>query len=136
GSQLCWGTHCFLECNGSEREEAQRGIFRNQWRRLSVRQELSHERTVQTKVGMYLLASSLAAAALDSLFDHPERRVIRYHPQRCLSGAHKSFFTSHVSRRKTLCFRMIRSGTRTRCFMSCTSKHFMTATATGSATLP
>ena len=38
---------------------------------LSVRQELCEGRTGRTKCGVYLLASSLAAALLDGIFEHP-----------------------------------------------------------------
>jgi hypothetical protein len=43
----------------------------NYWRPLSVRQESFEGRTAHTKCGMYLLASSLAAALLNGLFEHP-----------------------------------------------------------------
>ena len=38
----------------------------------SVRQDPLQGRTAHTKCGTYLLASSLAAALLDGLFEHPE----------------------------------------------------------------
>jgi len=44
---------------------------RNHWRGFSVRQDPFWRRTAHTKCGLYLLASSLAAAALDGLFEHP-----------------------------------------------------------------
>jgi hypothetical protein len=43
----------------------------NYWRLLSVRQESFEGRTAHTKCGMYLLASSLAAALLNGLFEQP-----------------------------------------------------------------
>ena len=43
--------------------EAQEGIFRSP--------DLFEGRTAHTKCGLYLLASSLAAALLDGLFEHP-----------------------------------------------------------------
>ena len=46
--------------------------YRNHWRGFSVRQNPLQGRTVHTKCGTYLLASSLAAALLDRLFEHPE----------------------------------------------------------------
>jgi hypothetical protein len=45
--------------------------YRNHWRDFSVRQDQLKERTAHTKCGTYLLASSLAAALLDGLFEHP-----------------------------------------------------------------
>ena len=45
---------------------------RNCWSGFSVRQDSFDGRTAHTKCGTYLLASSLAAALLDSLFEHPE----------------------------------------------------------------
>src|SRR4249920_3579970 len=60
--------------------------YRNHWRGFSVRQDPSNGRTAHTKCGMYLLASSLAAALLGTrrfsacqgwageksgLFEHP-----------------------------------------------------------------
>jgi len=39
----------------------------------SVRQDPLQGRTAHTKCGTYLLASSLAAALLDGLFEHPAR---------------------------------------------------------------
>src|SRR6266513_6522635 len=44
---------------------------RNYWRGFSVRQEPLQGRTAHTKCGTYLLASSLAAALLNGLFEHP-----------------------------------------------------------------
>ncbi|HWI68350.1 MAG TPA: hypothetical protein VNS88_08210, partial [Nitrospiraceae bacterium] len=44
---------------------------RKHWRGFSVRQDLSYGRTAHTKCGLYLLASSLAAALLNGLFEHP-----------------------------------------------------------------
>lgn len=44
---------------------------RNCWRGFSVRQESFNGRTVHTKCGTYLLASSFAAALPDGLFEHP-----------------------------------------------------------------
>jgi hypothetical protein len=41
------------------------------WRGFSVRQDLFEGRTAHTKCGLYLLGSSLAAALLDGLFEHP-----------------------------------------------------------------
>src|SRR6185503_11114778 len=40
-------------------------------RGFSVRQDVLRGRTAHTKCGTYLLASSLAAAALDGHFEHP-----------------------------------------------------------------
>ncbi len=40
-------------------------------RDFSVRQDALQGRTAHTKCGTYLLASSLAAALLDGLFEHP-----------------------------------------------------------------
>ncbi len=45
--------------------------YRNYWRGFSVRQDPFKGRTVHTKCGLYLLASSLAAALLNGLFEHP-----------------------------------------------------------------
>jgi hypothetical protein len=45
--------------------------YRNHWRVFSVRQDQLKGRTAHTKCGMYLLASSLAAALLNGLFEHP-----------------------------------------------------------------
>jgi hypothetical protein len=47
---------------------------RKHWRGFSVRQDLSYWRTAHTKCGLYLLGPSLAAALLDSLFEHPAGR--------------------------------------------------------------
>ena len=44
---------------------------RNHWRGFSGRQDSFNGRTAHTKCGTYLLASSLAAALLDGLFEHP-----------------------------------------------------------------
>ena len=44
---------------------------RNYSRGFSVRQDSFKGRTAHTKCGTYLLASSLAAALLDGLFEHP-----------------------------------------------------------------
>ena len=44
---------------------------RKHWRGFSVRQDPFQWRTAHTKCGLYLLTSSLAAAALDCLFDQP-----------------------------------------------------------------
>jgi hypothetical protein len=49
--------------------------YRNHLRGFSVRQDLLYGRTAHTKCGLYLLASSLAAALLDGLFEHPEAIV-------------------------------------------------------------
>jgi len=46
---------------------------RNNSRGFSVRQDSFKGRTAHTKCGTYLLASSLAAALLDGLFEHPAR---------------------------------------------------------------
>jgi hypothetical protein len=46
---------------------------RKRWRGFSVRQDPLQGRTAHTKCGMYLLASSLAAALLHGLFEHPAR---------------------------------------------------------------
>jgi len=45
--------------------------YRNHWRGISVRQDQFKGRTAHTKCGLYLIASSLAAALLDDLFEHP-----------------------------------------------------------------
>jgi hypothetical protein len=47
--------------------------YRNHWRGFSVRKDQFNERTAHTKCGLYLLASSLAAALLNGLFEHPVR---------------------------------------------------------------
>jgi hypothetical protein len=46
---------------------------RKHWRGFSVRQDPSKGRTAHTKCGTYLLASSLAAALLNGIFEHPAR---------------------------------------------------------------
>jgi len=48
---------------------------RKPWRGFSVRQDPLHGRTAHTKCGLYLLGPSLAAALLNSLFEHPARVV-------------------------------------------------------------
>jgi hypothetical protein len=45
--------------------------YRKHWRGFPVRQDSFSGRTAHTKCGMYLLRSSLAAALLDDLFEHP-----------------------------------------------------------------
>jgi hypothetical protein len=47
--------------------------YRNHWWGFSVRQDPFKGRTARTKCGRYLLASSLAAALLDGIFEHPAR---------------------------------------------------------------
>ena len=47
--------------------------YRNHWRGFSVRQDPFKGRTAHTKCGTYLLASSLAAALLNGLFEHPAK---------------------------------------------------------------
>src|SRR5437879_598620 len=58
---------------GSTRRELFGG--RKHWRDLSVHQDPFKERTAHTKCGTYLLASSLAAALMDDIFEHPPRCV-------------------------------------------------------------
>ncbi len=69
---------------------------RNHWRGFFVRQDSFKGRTAHTKCGTYLLASSLVAALLDDLFEHPTM-VVSSCPRRAghrSSAVSKWFFRS------------------------------------------
>jgi len=70
-SRMLKKSACFVlaSLRGSTRRELLGG--RKHWRDLSVHQDPFKGRTAHTKCGTYLLASSLAAAAPDGLFEHP-----------------------------------------------------------------
>jgi len=66
--------------------------YRNPWREFAVRQDLFRGRTAHTKCGLYLLTSSLAAALLNGLYEHPawhypivrEMKLIEFSPYQSL----------------------------------------------------